>query len=134
MKNSMLCCSLDEALSVLRSGVLQMAVAIHLSIAFSNKFEILTCANSNNFLNLTLYLELLLVAGSHPFKDKISLYYIILMKLRSKTLNFGGVSKQIQGPVHGRCDFDLVWENGQIHRYCPKFPLCAVGPQKVKLH
>ena len=39
MKNSMLCSSPDDALSVLRSGVLQMAMAIHLSIAFSNPIE-----------------------------------------------------------------------------------------------
>ena len=39
MKNSMLCSSPDDALSVLQSGVLQMAMAIHLSIAFSNQIE-----------------------------------------------------------------------------------------------
>ena len=39
MKNSMLCSSPDDALSVLRSGVLQMAMAIHLSIAISNQIE-----------------------------------------------------------------------------------------------
>ena len=39
MKNSMLCSSPDDALFVLQSGVLQMAMAIHLSIAFSNQIE-----------------------------------------------------------------------------------------------
>ena len=33
---------------------------------------------SHNFLNVTLYLDLLLVAGSHPFKDKISLLLLLL--------------------------------------------------------
>ena len=32
---------------------------------------------SHNFLNATLYLDLLLVSGSHPFKDKISLFYLL---------------------------------------------------------
>ena len=32
-------CKYDDALSVLRSGVLQMAMAIHLSIAISNQIE-----------------------------------------------------------------------------------------------
>ena len=36
MKNSMLGSSTDDALFVLQSGVLLMAMAIHLSIAFSN--------------------------------------------------------------------------------------------------
>ena len=37
------------------------------------------CVYSDNFLNLTLDLDLLLAAGSHPFKDKISLLIIILL-------------------------------------------------------
>ena len=38
-KMKIVCSSTDDALSLLRSGVLQMAVAIYLSIAFSNQFE-----------------------------------------------------------------------------------------------
>ena len=69
--------------SLLRSGVLQMAVAIHLSIAFSNKFETLQWpACILIILNGTLYLDLLLVAGSYPFKDKISLLLYCMLYLQ----------------------------------------------------
>ena len=37
----------------------------------------MTCVYSDNFLNLTLYLDLLLVAGSHPAKDETSLLLYI---------------------------------------------------------
>ena len=49
----------DDALSVLQSGVLQMAMAIHLSIAFSNLIERLKWLYeySDNFFKITLYLD-----------------------------------------------------------------------------
>ena len=50
----------------------------------------LTFVYSHNFLNAALYLDLLLVAGSHPFKDNISLlqslfilYFLILVPVQS---------------------------------------------------
>ena len=39
----------------------------------------MNCAYSDNFLNLTFYLDLLLVAGSHPSKDETSLLKINLL-------------------------------------------------------
>ena len=38
----------------------------------------MTCAYSDNFFNLTFYLDLLLVAGLHPAKDETSLFYYLL--------------------------------------------------------
>ena len=39
----------------------------------------MTCVYSDNFLNLTLYLDLLLVAGSHPAKDETSSILVIII-------------------------------------------------------
>ena len=38
----------------------------------------MTCVYSDNFFNLTLYLDLLLVAGSHPAKDETSLLIVFI--------------------------------------------------------
>ena len=75
----MLCSSSDDAPSVRRSGVLQMAVAIHLSIAFQQSIwnNTWTCYYYHNFLNETIFLDLLVVAGSHPAKDETSLLLLL---------------------------------------------------------
>ena len=39
----------------------------------------MNCAYSDNFLNLTFYLDLLLVAGSHPSKDETSLLLSLIL-------------------------------------------------------
>ena len=88
----MLCSSPDDALSVLRSGVLQMAMAIHLSIAISNQIERLKCLVCNHIVS-----RFLLVAGSHPAKDETSLlFYFNITDLKNSekwALNFGNKRK-----------------------------------------
>ena len=71
----MLCSSPDDALSVLQSGVLQMAMAIHLSIAISNQIERLTCVYSDNFFKITFNLDFCWSRGRIRPRMKHPCYY-----------------------------------------------------------